>query len=266
MVNFSDILGTLMQSGMSGSTTSRMQHALSSGGRTSGGSLEGLLGGGIGDALSGLMGGSKGGGIGGMLQGVLGDAGKALGGGNKLALGGLGALAGSLLGGGGSSVKGAIGGGVMAMLGAIAYSAFKGSDSGGSEEMPIGLRQPENPQQEEELEQGAELVLKAMINAAKADGQIDAAEIQRILGKLEEAGMDSDARDFVINEMNKPIDLSGIVAAAKGRPQLAAQIYAASLLAIEVDTPAERQYMQQLASELGLTSQITAHLEKTVGI
>jgi uncharacterized membrane protein YebE (DUF533 family) len=268
MFKFSDILGTLMQSGMSGSTTNRMQHALGAGGRTSGGSLAGLLGGGggIGDALSGLMGGAKGGGIGGMLQDVLGDAGKALGGGNKLALGGLGALAGSLLGGGGGSVKGAVGGGVMAMLGALAFSAFKGTGSSGSQEMPVGLQQPENPQQEEELEQGAELVLKAMINAAKADGKIDAAEIQRILGKLEEAGTDSEARDFVINEMNKPMDLSNIVAAAKGRPQLAAQIYAASLLAIEVDTPAERQYLQQLADGLYLAPEITAHLEKTVGL
>ena len=227
MFKFSDILGTLMQSGMSGSTTSRMQHALGAGGRTSGGSLAGLLGG----------------------SGGIGDA-----------------LAGSLLGGGGRSVKGAIGGGVMAMLGALAYSAFKGTDSSDLQEMPVGLQQPENPQQEEEFERGAELVLKAMINAAKADGKIDAAEIQRILGKLEEAGTDSEARDFVINEMNKPMDLSSIIAAAKGRPQLAAQIYAASLLAIEVDTPAERQYMQQLAGGLGLPPQVTSHLEKTVGL
>jgi uncharacterized membrane protein YebE (DUF533 family) len=268
MFKFSDILGTIMQSGMSGSTTSRMQHAMRAGGRSSAGSLEGLLGedSGMGGALSGLTGGAKGGGIGGMLQDVLGDAGKTLGGGNKLALGGLGALAGSLLGGGGGSVKGAIGGGVMAMLGAMAYSAFKGTGSSGSEEMPVGLRQPENPQQEEELEQGAELVLKAMINAAKADGEIDAAEIQRILGKLEEAGADSEARDFVINEMNKPMDLSNIVAAAKGRPQLAAQIYAASLLAIEVDTPAERHYMQKLADNLDLPPEIASHIEKAVGI
>jgi len=47
---------------------------------------------------------------------------------------------------------------------------------------------------------------------------------------------------------------------------LAAQIYAASLLAIEVDTPAERQYMQQLADRLYLTPEITAHLERTVGL
>ena len=55
-------------------------------------------------------------------------------------------------------------------------------------------------------------------------------------------------------------------AAAKGRPQLAAQIYAAFLLAIGVGTPAERQYMQQLADGLYLTPEVTAHLEKTVGI
>jgi uncharacterized membrane protein YebE (DUF533 family) len=38
------------------------------------------------------------------------------------------------------------------------------------------------------------------------------------------------------------------------------------LLAIEVDTPAERQYMQRLADGLYLAPEITAHLEKTVGL
>ena len=265
MFKFSDILGTLMQSGMSGSTTSRIKNALGAGGGSQGGSLGG--GGGVGDMLSGLMGGGKGGGIGGMLQNVLGDAGKALGGGNKLALGGLGALAGALLGGGGRSVKGALGGGAMAMLGALAFSAFKGTGkSAKAEDIPVGLRQPENAQQEEELEQEAELVLKGMINAAKADGKIDAAEIQRILGKLKEAGAEADARDFIIGEMNKPMDLESIVAATKGRPQLAAPIYAASLLAIEVDTPAERQYMQRLGDGLGLAPEVAAHIEKTIGV
>ena len=264
MTGFSDILGTLMQSGMSSSTTGRLKNALGAGGSASGGALSSL--GGIGDALSGMLGGGSGG-IGGMLQGVLGDAGKALGGGNKLAVGGLGALAGALLGGGGGSVKGALGGGVMAVLGAMAYSAFKGAGNAPeAQEVPVGLRQPENTGEEQELEQGAELVLKAMINAAKADGQIDKSEIERILGKLEAAGTDSDARDFVIGEMNKPMDLDGIVAAARNKPHLAAQVYAASLLAIEVDTPAERRYMQQLAEGLGLPPEVTSRLEKTVGL
>jgi hypothetical protein len=45
MFKFSDILDTLMQSGMSGSTTSRMQNAMRAGGRSSAGFLEWLLGG-----------------------------------------------------------------------------------------------------------------------------------------------------------------------------------------------------------------------------
>jgi len=72
MINFSNIVGTLMQSGLSGSTTDRLQNALSAGGEATGSALSGLT-----DALSGLMGGSKGGGgIGGMLESVLGDAGR----------------------------------------------------------------------------------------------------------------------------------------------------------------------------------------------
>ena len=267
MTNFSNILGTLIQSGMSSSTAGRMKNALGAGGSPSATPLSGLSGG-IGDAFSGLLGGSKGGGIGGMLQGVLGQAAKAVGGNNKLAVGGLGALAGAFLGGGSGSIKGALGGGTMAMLAAMAFSALKGSggSAGRAQDVPVGLRQPETPEQEQELEQGAEVILKAMINAAKADGQIDQSEIQRILGQLEAAGTDSDARDFVIGEMNRPMDLDGIVGAAKSSPQLAAQVYAASLLAIEVDTPAEREYMQKLAQGLGLSSEVIAELEKTVGL
>lgn len=265
MINFSDILGTLVQSGMSASTTGRLKNALSAGGSSSANPLAGL-GGGVGEALSGLLGGGKGG-IGGMLQGALGEAGKALGGNDKLAVGGLGALAGAFLGGGSSSIKGALGGGTMAILAAMAFSALKGAgNTSETQEVPVGLRQPDNPQQEQELEQGAELVLKAMINAAKSDGQIDQTEIQRILAKLEAAGTDSEARDFVIGEMNKPMDLDGIVSAARTSPQLAALVYASSLLAVEVDTPAERQYLQQLAEGLGLSPEVTSRLEKTVGL
>ncbi len=259
MINFSNIVGTLMQAGLSGSTTSRLQHALSAGGESTGGALSGLSG-----ALSGLLG-SGGSGIGGMLQGVLGEAGNALGGNKNLALGGLGALAGSLLGGGGRSLKGALGGGAMAMLGAMAFKALKNANQA-TPEVPLGLRETEDEDQELELERGAELVLKAMINAAKADGQIDQKEVQRIVGKLEEAGEPEEARDFVLSEMGKPLDLDGFLAEARNYPYLAPQLYAASLLAIEVDTPAEREYMQKLAARLNLEPGVVADLEKTMGL
>lgn len=45
------------------------------------------------------------------------------------------------------------------------------------------------------------------------------------------------------------------------RPELAAQIYAASLLAIKVDTQPEQQYLEQLASGLRLAPETVRHIE-----
>jgi len=47
---------------------------------------------------------------------------------------------------------------------------------------------------------------------------------------------------------------------------MAAQIYAASMLAIEVDTAAEQKYMQNLALGLGLDAQVVAYIDRTMGI
>ena len=110
------------------------------------------------------------------------------------------------------------------------------------------------------------MVIKAMINAAKADGQIDQGEVQRILGRLGEAGLDQKTRDFVLAEMKKPMDTDELVTAAKGNPQLAAQLYAASLLGIEVDTPGERAYLEDFAKKLGLVPQAVTNLENTMGL
>ena len=266
MFNFSDLLGTLIQQGgMSSSTNQRLQNALGAGGAASGGGLSELLKntGGLGSALSGLLGGS--GGIGGVLSEVFGEAERSLGGKRNLAVGGLGALAGSLLGGGGGSVKGAVGGGALAVLGAMAYSALKKAQQT-PREVPLGIREPQNAAEKKQLEDQAKIALKAMINAAKADGQIDQNEIQRILGKLEEGGANPEARDFVLAEMGKPMDMASLTAAARGNLQLGAQLYAASLLAIEVDTDAERQYLQDLAEGLGLGNEVTAKLEESLGV
>ena len=280
-MNISDLLGAMMQSGMSPSSGDRMRNALGGGGGSGGGgglldALSGMMGGGrsaqggdLGSILSQAIGGGSGaggaGGLGDLFGNVLNDAGQAVGGKQNLALGGLGALAGALLGGGGKSVGGALGGGVMALLGAMAYQALK---SGGARqpEVPVGLIEPRSAAEREDLERSTEIVLKAMINAAKADGQIDQAEMQRIVGKLEETGMDQEAQRYVLTEMKNPSDTSALVAAAQGRPTLAAQIYAASLLAIEVDTPAEKKYLDRLAAGLGLDGQVTGRIKTMVGM
>ena len=269
MVNMSDLLGALTQSGMTKSTNQRMRNALSAGGKAPDNLLSGLFGGssggGLGDALSKMLGGGSGSGIGGMLGNVLNDAGRAVGGKRNLAVGGIGALAGALLGGGSRSMGGALGGGVMALLGAMAFSALKKGGQSAAE-VPVGLQEVKTSEEKEELEHDAGLIFKAMINAAKADGQIDQNELNRIVGKLGEMGIDSDAKDYIIAEMQKPMDTDALVNAAAGRPGLGAQIYAASLLAIEVDTPAERDYLHSLGERLGLNLATIAELEQVIGM
>ncbi|MGB5219039.1 MAG: DUF533 domain-containing protein, partial [Smithella sp.] len=55
-------------------------------------------------------------------------------------------------------------------------------------------------------------------------------------------------------------------AKAQGQLELATQMYAASLLAIAVDTEKEKEYLHQLASGLGLDPPVVASIQKFVGL
>lgn len=278
-MSLSEILGSLIQSGMTASSQDRLRHSLGGGREGGGGLLESLAsmlggsgsgGGGLLEGLSSMLGGGAGGGgglsgLGGMLGGVLGDAEKAVGGRDNLALGGLGALAGALLGGGGRSMGGALGGGVMALLAAMAYKALQGTDAEPAG-IPVGLAEPKTDADRSELEQHAALILKAMINAAKADGQIDPGEVKRIVGKLQEDGIQENDQQFLIMELQKPMETEQLIAAGRGHQDVAAQIYAASLLAIEVDTPAEKAYLEQLADGLKLAPEVTQQIRGFAGV
>jgi uncharacterized membrane protein YebE (DUF533 family) len=103
-----------------------------------------------------------------------------------------------------------------------------------------------------------------MINAAKADGQIDPQEVERISAKLGDAGSEEETRAFLVEEMQKPSDVNGIARQASS-PELAVQVYAASLLAIEVDTAAERAYLRDLAGRLGLDAS-AARVHQALGL
>ena len=273
------LLGEMMDSQASPTAAGRLDTALGRGGLNAPGSPLGqfLQGGGAGQG----PGPGAGGGFGDLLNNFLGAAQRGVGQAkeqvqqnNPLAIGGLGALAGAILGGG----KGAIGGGLMAVLGSVAYSALQ--RAGQQEQSPGAATSAEaglggagagpatagGPNAEQGEAQGtALLMLRAMISAAKADGQIDQGEMERILGKLSEAGSDPEARDFVLSEMRRPLDLDGLVAGVR-TPQQAAQVYAASLLAIDVDTPAEKDYLDRLARALNLPPQATAHMHGALGV
>ena len=294
MFDATKLLGAMLEHRSAPSAGNRLGNALGGQGGRGGNPLEQIMaqlgggrsssggGGGLGALLGGLGGGSSGGGgLGGLLGSLTGGGGAGrpgaagmLGGladmvrqaanapgqelkrNNPAAVGGLGALAGTLLGGG----RGAIGGGLLAVLGSLAYSALQAGGQGNA--AAASAAAPGTP---EEVQHTATLMLRAMIQAAKADGHLDAQEIERIMGKLNEGGEDGEARDFVLREMRGPVDVEGLAAAARD-PKQAAEVYAASLMAIEVDTQAERDYLARLATALGLSRPTVDHIHQSLGV
>jgi uncharacterized membrane protein YebE (DUF533 family) len=107
------------------------------------------------------------------------------------------------------------------------------------------------------------VLVRAMIAAARADGHIDDEERLRIADRLALSGMDAEAQAFLTRELDAPVDLDGLIAAAKTEAQRV-ELYTASRLAIEPETRAERGYLDQLAGRLELPDALIDHIEATV--
>lgn len=106
-------------------------------------------------------------------------------------------------------------------------------------------------------------LMRAMIGAAKADGKLDGEESRKILGRIDELGLSGDDRALVLQELSQPADLDALAREAKS-PEIASEIYVASRLAIDVDTDAERAYLQMLAARLQLDRDLVTELDRQV--
>lgn len=206
-----------------------------------GGTHSSSSGGGLQDMLGGMLGGAGGGagGLGGMLEN--------LGGGTRGASTGSGGGLGGLLGG----LTGAAGvGGLLAGTDetlrrkpeheTAGFGAVLNSQFGGTPEPEI------EPSQDQEA--AAALMLAAMIQAAKSDGTFDDAERDKLLGQL--GDVDASEAAFVKQQMAAPMDVDGLV---RQTPQgMGPQVYAMSLLGIDLDTQDEAQYLHKLATAYGM--------------
>ncbi len=249
------LLNAMLSGGVRGRPPSATLSGLSSGqGGGLGAVLGGLMGGGRtagsgggGAVLGGLRrGGDRsgwGGGLGAMLSGLMGG-GSSSGMAQGLSGSGLGGLAASLAGGSAGQTGG------MGLLAGLAASLLGGLGDSDRPEPEAAVRVAEQADPSD-LEGKAMLMVRAMVAAAKADGVIDAEERGKILEKLAAAGAGETERAFVAAEMEAPLDLDGLVNDVHDR-MTAAEVFAASALAIDVDTDAERAYLESLADRLGL--------------
>ncbi len=232
------LMGTLAKVAVGAMVAKGVSGAMRGGG--AGGGLGGLLGGALGKAggaggLGGLLGGQQGGqqqggglagGLGGLLSGQAGGQ-------TGAAAGGLGGLLESLGG-----AQGGVQGG----------QAEQAPQQGGFGDLFNNALAGQEPQPDPAAEQQAEVMLRAMLMAARADGQIDAAEQEKITGNLGEIG--EEEANFIRNEMANPTSLEAFIPTIpQGMEQ---QVYLMSLLAIDLDTQEEAQYLDKLAKGLNI--------------
>jgi uncharacterized membrane protein YebE (DUF533 family) len=109
------------------------------------------------------------------------------------------------------------------------------------------------------------LLVQAMIAAASADGVIDDDERARIHARLEASGAGPEERAFLEREFDTPPTLDELVAKV-GSPQLAEEVYLASLLAVRLESNAERVYVRELASRLALDPATVTRLHQLAGV
>ncbi|SDD13552.1 DUF533 domain-containing protein [Aquimonas voraii] len=103
------------------------------------------------------------------------------------------------------------------------------------------------------------LVIRSMIAAAAADGLIDGNEREAILGRAQDAGLDADDLAALRHELAQPLSMPELLAQTPAH--LAAEVYAAALITISIDTEAERRWMQRLAEGLKLDDSQRAELD-----
>jgi uncharacterized membrane protein YebE (DUF533 family) len=109
------------------------------------------------------------------------------------------------------------------------------------------------------------LLVRAMVAAASADGVIDDAERASMLDRLTSAGAGPAERAALEAEMRAPRQVS-VLAAEVSSAELAKQFYAVSLLAMKIDTDAERAYAKMLPLLLRLGDAETREIEVKLGV
>ncbi|MEF9604035.1 DUF533 domain-containing protein, partial [Paracoccus sp. PXZ] len=206
--------------------------------------------GGLLDQLTGSRGGSGSGGLGGVLGGA--------------AAGGLGGMLGDLLGGRGAQAQQAPGQPQQGTGGLAQKGAQPQNDASFGELFNEALASGDEPTTAPTPEQNAlaGLMLKAMIQAAKSDGEIDGSEKAKLMAEFGE--LDDEERAFIREQMAAPVDAAAL---AREVPQgFGPQVYLMSLMAIEFDNRKEAEYLHTLAEGLGLDKETVNGIHQKVGV
>ncbi|WP_070096594.1 tellurite resistance TerB family protein, partial [Pseudomonas sp. NBRC 111139] len=151
--------------------------------------------------------------------------------------------------------------GGLAALGVLAYKAYgnwQANQRGAAAEPQTLDRLP--PAQ---AEQHSQAVLRALVAAAKSDGHIDERERALIEGEFTRLDSDRELQHWLHAELNKPLDPAEVARAAQ-TPEMAAEMYLASVMMVDQENFMERAYLDELARQLRLDPGLRQELESQV--
>ncbi|MEH6455633.1 MAG: tellurite resistance TerB family protein [Cocleimonas sp.] len=113
---------------------------------------------------------------------------------------------------------------------------------------------------DKETENRSQILLKAMIAAAKADGHVNSKEVAAIEEQITKLGLGDDTAALIQDEIAKPLDVKEVAALANDQA-MAAEIYLVSAVIANRENSMERDYLANLAEEMGLPAGLVAQLQ-----
>jgi uncharacterized membrane protein YebE (DUF533 family) len=153
--------------------------------------------------------------------------------------------------------------GSVAALGVLAYKAYDNWHAQQRQQSapPAAPPRTVNLLPAPEVELHSRAMLQSMIAAAKADGHLDERERDLVEAELQRIAADADTRRWFEDELRKPLDPAEVARAAAS-PEMAAEMYLASLLVADETSFMERAYLDELARQLRLPEGLKAELER----
>ncbi|MGY1459773.1 MULTISPECIES: tellurite resistance TerB family protein [unclassified Luteimonas] len=105
----------------------------------------------------------------------------------------------------------------------------------------------------------SEAILRALVGAAKADGHIDERERGVIEGEFARMNPGTEVQQWLHAELAKPLDPAEVARAAT-TPEIASEMYLASLMAVDEQNFMERAYLDELARQLEIDDALRQRL------
>ncbi len=154
--------------------------------------------------------------------------------------------------------------GGLALIGGLAYKALQNFQAGkplisGAVEVAEAPR-GSGFEVAAVTQNSALLYIRAMIAGAAADGRIDEKEQAKLMGNLQQLGINQDAEQFLANELNNPASAEQLAAACSTQEE-AVQVFTAARIAIDLDTEEEHAFLVQLAQTLQLDGNLVSHID-----